>query len=217
MEIIISDLVDAINKSFDSTKVLSVDSVYEKIDDSNELKMIIFLNRVLYDDINIIYTKLLFIVDGGKYKLTKNYFTYLYDINCEYVRVDFDDLEDFKSKIQNIFKKNKFGNNIKILSKFIKSPAVLVNEWLNENDISDISVTGFKYEPKIKIMPCKSLFFSFGINLSNDQTIGLEITKEKEHFYIFKFKILDKYVTVEQENLNNLVKVIGETSKNKIK
>ena len=217
MDIIISDLVDAINSSFDSTKVLSVDSVYEKIDDSNELKLIIFLNRVLYNDINIIYTKLIFVVDGGKYKLTKKYFTYLYDINCEYIRVDFEDLEDFKSKIQDVFKENKFGDNIKILSKFIRSPAVLVNEWLSENDISDISVTGFKYEPKIKIMPCKSLFFSFGINLSNDQSIELEITKEKEKFYIFKFKILDKYVTVEQENLNNLVQVIGETLKNKIK
>jgi len=217
MEIIISDLVNAINNSFDSTKVMSVDSVYEKIDNSNELKLIIFMNGVLYNDINIIYTKLIFIVDGSKYKLTKNYFTYLYDINCEYVRIDFEDLEDFKTKIKDIFKKNKFGDDIKVLSKFIKSPAVLVNEWLNENDVTDISVTGFKYEPKIKIMPCKSLFFSFGINLSSDQSIELEISREKQDFYIFKFKILDNYVTVEQENLNNLVRVIGETLKNKIK
>jgi len=217
MEIIISDLVNAINSSFDSTKVLSVDSVYEKIDNSSDLKLVIFMNRVLYNDINIIYTKLIFVVDGGKYRLTKNYFTYLYDINCEYVRVDFEDLEDFKSKIQEIFKKNKFGGDIKVLSKFIKSPAVLVNEWLNENDVADISVTGFKYEPKIKIMPCKSLFFSFGVNLSNDQSIELEIFREKQDFYIFKFKILDNYITIEQENLNNLVKVIGETLKNKIK
>jgi len=217
MEIIISDLVNAINKSFDSTKVLSVDTVYEKIENSTDLKLVIFLNRVLYNDINIIYTKLIFIVDGSKYQLNKNYFTYLYDINCEYVRVDFEDLDDFKSKIQKIFKENKFGENIKILSKFIKSPAVLVNEWLSENDVTDISVTGFKYEPKIKIMPCKSLFFSFGINLSTEQSIELEISKDRDKFYLFKFKILDNYVTVEQENLNNLVQVIGETLKNKIK
>lgn len=216
MEIIISDLVDAINKNFNSTKVLSVDTVYEKIENSTDLKLVIFLNRVLYSDINIIYTKLIFIVDGSKYKLNKNYFTYLYDINCEYVRVDFEDLEEFKSKIKEIFKENKFGDDIKILSKFIKSPAVLVNEWLSENDVTDISVTGFKYEPKIKIMPCKSLFFSFGINLSTEQSIELEISRENQDFYLFKFKILDNYITVEQENLNNLVKVIGETLKNKI-
>lgn len=216
MEIIISDLVDAINRGFNSTKVLSVDTVYEKIENSTDLKLVIFLNRVLYSDINIIYTKLIFIVDGSKYKLNKNYFTYLYDINCEYVRVDFEDLEEFKSKIKEIFKENKFGDDIKILSKFIKSPAVLVNEWLSENDVTDISVTGFKYEPKIKIMPCKSLFFSFGINLSTEQSIELEISRENQDFYLFKFKILDNYITVEQENLNNLVKVIGETLKNKI-
>lgn len=217
MEILISDLVNAINNSFDSTKVISVDSVYEKIDDSEDLKLVIFLNRVLYDDINIIYTKLIFIVDQDKYKLTKNYFTYLYDINCEYLRVDFDDLDDFKTKIQDIFKKNKFGENIKILSEFIKSPAVLVNEWLNENDVSDISVTGLKYEPKVNIIPCKSLFFSFVINLSNEQTIELEISKKKEDFYVFKFKILDEYETVEQKDLTNLVQTVSETLKNKIK
>ncbi len=92
-----------------------------------------------------------------------------------------------------------------------------MNEWLNENDITDISVTGFKYDPKIMIMPCKSLFFSFIVNLSNEQSIELEISKENEDFYIFKFKILDNYETVEQENLNNLVQVIGDTLKNKIK
>lgn len=217
MDILISDLVNSITEIFDTTKVLSVDSVYEKIDDSEDLKLIIFMNRVLYDDVNIIYTKIIFIADKSKSKLSKNYFTYLYDINCEYVRIDFEDLDDFKSKIEEIFKKSKFGDDIKILSKFIKSPAVLVNEWLNENDVSDLSVTGFKYEPKITIMPCKSLFFSFTINLSNDQQVVLEISKEKKEFYLFKFNILDKYYTVEQENLNNLVQVVGETLKNQIK
>lgn len=217
MEILISDLVDAINSVFDSTKVLSVDSVYEKMEDSEDLKLVIFLNKVLYSDINIIYTKLIFIVDKGKYRLTKNYFTYLYDINCEYVRVDFEDLEDFKLKIKEIFDDNKFGEDIKIMSKFIKSPAVIVNEWLGENDVSDISVTGLKYEPKITIMPCKSLFFSFTINLSNEQTVELEISKKKNNYYQFNFKILDDYVKVEQEDLSNLVQVVGETIKNKIK
>ena len=217
MEILISDLEDAINYSFDSTKVMSVDSVYEKLEDSDDLKLVIFLNRVLYDDINIIYTKIIFIVDNKKYKLTKNYFTYLYDINCEYVRIDFEDLDDFKSKIQDVFKNNNFGENIKILSKFMNSPAFLVNEWFSENDVSDLSVTGLKYEPKIKIMPCKSLFFHFAINLSNEQTVELEITKEKENNYLFKFKILDDYETVEQEDLTNLVQTIGDTLKNKVK
>lgn len=216
MAILLSDLEQKIDKIFNTSKVLSVNSVWEK-SDSTDWKLVIFLNKILYDDIYVIYTKLIFIADEQKTKLTKNFFSYLYEINCEWVRVDFNDLEDFTSKIKDIFEGNKFGKDIKILSEFMKSPAVLINEWLGENKISDISVTGFNYEPKVKIMPCKSLFFSFGIDLSNNSKVGLEIKKENENKYFFKFQILDDYFTVEQDNLNNLVSVIGDTLKNKVK
>lgn len=217
MAILLSDLEQNIDKIFNTSKVLSVNSVWEKSNNSSDWKLVIFLNKILYDDIYVIYTKLIFIADENKTKLTKNFFSYLYDINCEWVRVDFDDLDDAMLKIKNIFEEKNFGKDIKVLSEFMKSPAVLINEWLGKNEISDISVTGFNYEPKVKILPCKSLFFSFAIDLSNNTEIGLEIKKENEHKYFFKFQILDNYYTVEQENLNNLVSVIGETLKNKVK
>jgi len=217
MNISVGDLVNKIKQVFDSSKVQSVDTVYERIENSEDLKLIVFLNRILYDDINIIYTKLIFISDKTKTNIVKNYFTYLFDINCEYHRINFSDVDDFSNKITDIFKNNKFGNNIKILSKFIKSPATLINEWFRENEVSDISVTGFKYEPKIKIMPCKSLFFSFEISISTSQTVKLEISKEKENKYLFEFKIFDQIYNEEQSDLNNLVQVIGNALKNKIK
>ena len=216
MDINISELINKIKDVFDSTKVLSVESVYEKIDSSNNLRLVISMNKILYDDVNIIYTKLIFNTDTNKIKLTKDYFTYLFDINCEYVRVEFTSLDDFSTKISNIFKENKFGENIKILSKFVKSPSTLINTWFEDNKITNLSVTNVK-EEKISIMPCKSLFFDFIIDLNNNQNVTLTITKEGDSEYLFKFKILDEVYEDTQSDLKNLVETIGNNLKNKIK
>lgn len=216
MDILVGELVNKIKGVFDSTKVLSVESVYEKTDSSNDLRLVISMNKILYDDVNIIYTKLIFICDDTKSKLTKMNFTYLFDINCEYVRIDFTNQEDFTTKITNIFKENKFGENIKILSKFVKSPSTLINEWFQENKITDLSVINVKDE-KISIMPCKLMFFDFKIDLNNNQTVDLNISKEGDKEYIFKFKIFNKTYEDKQVNLNSLVETIGDNLKNKIK
>ena len=215
MNILVGDLINKIKEVFDSTKVLSVETVYEKTV-TGDLKLIISINKILYDDVNIIYTKLIFLTDNKKTKITKNNFTYLFDINCEYIRVEFSDLEDFTSKITEIFNKNKFGENIKILSKFVKSPATIINEWFQENGVTDISIINVK-EEKISIMPCKSLFFRFVIGLNNNQNITLEISKEKEKEYIFQFKVFDKVYEDKQTSLKTLVETIGNNLKNNIK
>ena len=216
MDILVGDLVNKVKEVFDSTKVLSVESVYEKIGGTEDLRLVISMNKILYDDINIIYTKLIFTCDNTKSKLTKNNFTYLFDINCEYVRIEFNTLEEFSSKITNIFKENKFGENIKILSKFVKSPSTLINKWFQENKVTDISVINVKDE-KISIMPCKSMFFNFTIDLSNNKNVNLTISKEGEKEYIFKFKIFDNIYEDKQTNLKKLVEIIGDNLKNKIK
>ena len=216
MNISIENLVNKIKNVFDTTKVLSVDTIYEKILNSEELRLVISINKILYDDINIIYTKIIFTTDNIKSKITKNYFTYLYDINCEYVRIEFSDLEDFENKIKNIFKENKFGENIKILSQFIKSPATLINKWFDNNEISKISVTNVDNK-KISIMPCKSIYFNFEISLSNNQIVDLTITKNVDDEYNFKFEIFKKIYEDKEDNLKNLVETIGENLKKYIK
>lgn len=216
MDILVGDLINKIKEVFDSTKVLSVETVYEKIKSSNDLRLVVSMNKILYDDVNIIYTKLIFNTDINKSKLTKNNFTYLFDINCEYVRIEFLDLEDFANKISNIFKENKFGENIKILTKFIKSPSTLINTWFQENKITDLSVVNVK-EQKISIMPCKSLYFSFVIDLNNNQTVNLTISKEDENEYNFKFEFLKNIYEEKQTSLNRLIETIGNSLKNKIK
>lgn len=216
MNILIGDLINEIKQVFNSTKVLSVESTYEKINNTDDLKLVISMNKILYDDVNIIYTKLIFITDNTKSTLTKNYFSYLYDINCEYVRIEFSTLEDFFNKITDIFKNNKFGENIKILSKFVKSPATLINTWFEDNNITDLSVINVE-ENKIDIMPCKSLFFEFDIEVNNNQTVKLTISKEKEKEYVFNFKNFNNIYGDKQTSLKRLVETIGDHLKNKIK
>lgn len=207
MNISVGDLIDKIKEIFNSSKVLSVESVYEKTENS-ELKLVISINKILYNDVNIIYTKLIFITDINKSILTKNYFNYLYDINCEYIRINFSDLDDFSKKVNDIFDNNKFGENIKILSKFIKSPSSLINKWFQDNKITNLSIINV-IEQKISIMPCKSLFFNFTIDLNNNQHVEIKISKEGEKQYIFMFNFLDQTFNVEEPNLKNLISTIG--------
>lgn len=216
MEILINDLVNKIKSVFDDTKVYSVETVYEKTNSSDEFKLVISMNKVLYDDINIIYTKIIFITDSNKTKLNKNYFTYLYDINCEYVRVEFSDIEDMSVKISNIFNDNKFGKDIKILSNFIKSPSTIINKWFEKNDIADMSVINVDNK-KISIVPCKELRFNFILKLNNNQDIDLTIFKEGKNDYIYDFNIFDVKFQEKRESLTNLVETIGTSLKNNVK
>ena len=149
-------------------------------------------------------------------KLKNNYFSYLYDINCEYIRIDFSDLNDFGNKISNIFKENKFGKDIKILSDFIKSPSTLINKWFQENKITNISVVNLDFT-KIEIIPCEDISFDFKIELNNNQKVDLTIKKESDNKYLFNFKFLDNIYEEEQKNLNRLIETIGNNLKNKIK
>ena len=209
MDILVGYLENKILEIFDSSKVLSVDKQSGSTD-----KFIISINRILYNDINVIYTKFVFHVDDTKLK--NNYFSYLYDINCEYIRIDFSDLNDFGNKISNIFKENKFGKDIKILSDFIKSPSTLINKWFQENKITNISVVNLDFT-KIEIIPCEDISFDFKIELNNNQKVDLTIKKESDNKYLFNFKFLDNIYEEEQKNLNRLIETIGNNLKNKIK
>lgn len=212
MEILVEDVVNKIKEIFNNTKVSTVETIYEKND--SDLKLIISLDKILYDNTNIIYTKIIFNTDIDKIKLTKNYFTYLYDINCEYVRIYFDNINELYNKINTIFNSGNFGDNIKILSNFIKSPSSLINIWFEKNNITNLSVINVISE-KINIVPCKLLSFTFTIELNNNQIVKLTIMRD--NYFIFKFEFLNTIHKEEDNNLNRLIEIIGNTLKNKLK
>ena len=217
MNISIQEISEALKELFKNTQIQNTEHVYEKIDGSENLKLIVFINRMLENKINVFYTKVLFVVDKDKKYLINNGFSYLFDINCEYVNVDFEDIDDFKKKIKNVFTNQKFGNNIKILSEFIEKPSFLINDWLSKNKITNFSVYGLKYEPKIYIVPCKSLSFTFMLDINNTNEVELIIRKEKDGLFIYSFKMNNETVSVEKPNLSTLVETIGDVLKNNIK
>ena len=196
MEITIKEIEDSIKKIFADDKVLNTDSVYEHIEDSDNLKLVIFINK-LFAENSVLYTKLIFVVDSCKKKLVNNSFLYLYDINCQYTSVDFSDTDDFEKKLKKIISKEKFGNNLKTLSKFIETPAFLINEWLKENNVDNINVSNVMYDQKMFVMPCKSLSFSFLITINNIN-IDFNIKKENNEIYVYTFGINDDIINIEK-------------------
>ena len=216
MNISIDEIYKATKEKFDESQILTVDHVYEKIEDSDDLKLVIAFNKLYYKKTQVLHTKLIFVVDSDKQYLTKNECLYLYDINCLYKSVYFENIDEFKKNISDIFKKNKFGKNIKILSEFIKAPAVMINEWFSKNDVNEISIYGFKYDPQVTMIPCKYLAFNFDINISNKHDVKLNITKERDGLFRFDFQIYDKFIHVEKNNLTTMVETIGDVLKNNI-
>ena len=218
VKITIQEIERAIKEVMAGSEIQYSDSVYEEKD--GILRLIIFFNKLFTEKEVVIYTKLMFNVDENKIYVLPNksgqyFFKYLYDINCHYEMKIFDDIQDFKSQWDSIIKTNKFGENLKILSEFIKHPAFAIDEWLQKNEVSDVSVTGVKYDPRVKIMPCKSLSFHFVMTINNSEDVELSIKKEGKNDYILTFQINGENIEKESEHLTNLVQIIGDTLKEK--
>lgn len=209
----IKEIDDAIREIFDDNEALNVETVYEK--EGENYKLILFFHKLYMNEANVLYTKLMFLVDGEKTNLLKNSFMYLYDINCIYRNVEFSDLNEFKEKLTDIFKKEKFGIDIKILSKFMDYPATLINDWLYDNTENVFSVSSIKYSPKVTIIPCKYLSFDFKIEVNNVE-IGFTLVKDGKNDYRYEFVFPEGTEKVSKPNLKDFVSTIGLTLKNNI-
>jgi hypothetical protein len=210
----IQDVYDIIKEIFDDDDVLSTDSVYESVD--GILNLIISVSKLYTKDQIIIYTKFLFKVDDQKKYLISNDFKYLYELNCQFEEIIFDDLKDLKDKITDIINDDKFGDDLKTLSNFLEKPEHEINQWFYKNDIKDISITGFKYESKIKNTPCKELSFKFTITINDQDKIEITIQKIGINRFKLIFKIFNKSFQIEKNDLD-LIRVIGETIRDKYK
>ena len=132
MKTSIENITNIILEVLGETKLKSLDHVYEKHGDQYKL-IISFHNLNLIHDI-LLHTKLIFNVEEDKIFLSHNQLTYLYDLNCKYKMINFDNLEELKDSLNEIFFDFLFGEDIINISKFIASPSRMVNEYLNEID-----------------------------------------------------------------------------------
>jgi hypothetical protein len=196
-------------------KVDSVDTVYELSDDESFYKLVISIHNLSTKDLSIIHTKFVFKTDSKKSKLIESSFIYLYDINCIYHKVEFENVVDLKKKIEDIIESNNFGQDIQILSDFIEAPAMFLNYYMRRSKITDYSVFDVEYEPKFKTQPCENTTFDFKININNNYDFNLSISKkdsedsEEPDIYRFRFKFLDDYKTVDNDTLTNIHYTIG--------
>ena len=102
MDIKISEIQDLVREVFEDEDGLanSVDSVYELSPDEDFYKLVISIQGLEIEDVSIIHTKFIFKVDLGKNHLIENSFIYLYDINCVYHKIEFDNILDLKTTPQ---------------------------------------------------------------------------------------------------------------------
>jgi hypothetical protein len=196
--------------------VQSIDTVYEMSQDENFYKLVISIHGLSVEDTLIIHTKFIFKVDLEKRNLIDNSFIYLYDINCNYRKVDFNNIVDMKNKIEDIIQSNDFGEDIQILSDFIEAPAMFLNYYMRRAKITDYSIFDVKYEPKFKTTPCDKVTFDFEIDVNNNYKISVSIYKidrpsneDEDDTYRYQFEFMDEFETIEADTLRNIHFTIG--------
>ena len=202
---------------FDEAKVSSVKSLYDNDEETGETKLIISMNNLFFEETNILYTKFIFLVDKDKTKLQKNKFFYLYDINCNFKEILFDDSAELSIELNKILNTESFGQDIKDLSDMSVSMTTKTNEWLSSNNVENVSVYSIKYQPLVDNIPCDSLFFRFEINIDDSRFIELNIRKnEEEGEYKLSFNEGEWFHQVIIEDIKGTIQTIGETIKNEI-
>lgn len=205
----ISEIEQMFKNIFSEAKVLSVESVFESEDTFD--KLVISVHEITMDDIGIIHTKFIFKCNKERTELIENSFTYLFDINCVYHKVNFRDLEQLQSKVKDIFESTAFGDDIIALSDFLEAPAMFLNYYMMKSNVTDYSVFNVKYTPKFKLAPCSETTFDFEISVNNTYSINLCIKKMSVDPLVYKlqFRFLDHSEITEVDSLKNIHMKIG--------
>jgi len=195
--------------------VKSIETIYETPESGDFLKLVISLHGLATEDVSIIHTKFIFKTDVDKRNVLDESFIYLYNINCVYHKIEFNNIVDLKKQIEDIIKSNDFGEDLQILSDFIEAPAMFLNYYMKRSNITDYSIFEVQYQPKFKTTPCSETTFDFKININNQYDMELSIRKidrleeEESDIYKFQFRFMDEIETSETDSLKNVHYFIG--------
>ena len=214
MAIKISEIDELFKSVFTEGRFLTYKNVYEKHD--NYYNLVISIHSLLLEETFVIHTKFIFKTNLEKTEINGNYFTYLYDINCNYHKELFKSVNELEYKLKRIIKTNNFGRDLQLLSDFVESPALLLNHYLKTSDRLDYTVFDVIYEPKFKITKCEDLRFDFVISVNDTYDVKLSIKKVKldeTNDYEFSFSFLDELLNIKSDVLKNIHFTIGEELK----
>ena len=220
METKISEIQEVFKELFedkDEGMASSVETVYELSTDEKFYKMVVSIQGLETEDVSIIHTKFIFKVDLEKKNLIEDSFIYLFDINCVYHKMEFRNILELKTKIEDIIDSNNFGSDLQILSDFIEAPAMFLNYYMRRAKITDYSIFDVEYTPKFKTTPCDKTTFDFKFNINNNYDMELSISKvdrasdaeDNIDTYKFQFRFMDEIQTVETDSLKNFHYFIG--------
>jgi hypothetical protein len=130
--------------------------------------------------------------------------------------MEFSNVVDLKTKVEDIIDSNNFGTDLTILSDFIEAPAMFLNYYMRRAKITDYSIFDVEYEPKFKTTPCDKTTFDFKININNNYKMELSIRKidredeEELDTYKFQFRFMDEIETYDSDSLKNVHFFIGD-------
>lgn len=219
MDIKISEVEEVFLELFEKNEdvvVNSVETLYENPEDGDFLKLVITIHGLSSEDTSIIHTKFIFKTDTNRVNLVENSFIYLYELNCVYHKIEFENIVDLKKKIEDIIDSNDFGQDLQILSDFIEAPSMFLNYYMRRADITDYSIFEVEYEPKFKHTPCDKTTFDFKLNINNQYDMELSIRKveksseEDVDKYKYQFRFMDEIETFETDTLKNMHFFIGD-------
>lgn len=218
MDIKISEIQEVFKELFDDDEGVanSVDTVFELSSDEKFYKMVISIQGLETEDVSIIHTKFIFKTDLDKKNIIENSFIYLYDINCVYHKMEFDNPVDLRTKIEDIIDSNNFGQDMQILSDFIEAPSMFLNYYMRRAKITDYSVFEVEYQPKFKTQPCDETTFDFKININDNYDMELSISKvdrsgeDEVDTYKYQFRFMDEIETFETDTIKNMHYFIGD-------
>lgn len=218
MSINISEIEQVFKEVFEEEEGLvnSVDTVYESVEGEDYLKLVISVHGLSTEDVSIIHTKFIFKTDLGKKNIIENSFIYLYDINCVYHKIEFENSIDLRKQIEDIIESNNFGQDLQILSDFIEAPSMFLNYYMRRADITDYSIFEVEYSPKFKTTPCDKTTFDFKLNINNNYDMELSIWKvdrneeEETDTYKYQFRFMDEIETFETDTIKNMHFFIGD-------
>lgn len=202
------EAAECITDFFKDAQVKKTKAVWEKFEDETGYKWVLVIHHLNWGDAVIIHTKFILKTDKEKTNLLKTQFSYLYDLNCKYVFIDFLDLEDLKRKLSEIIQENKFGDDVKSLSKFLINPAMQLNEKLYKEDIENYTIFNFDYDPNYSIVPCKVISFDFKFDINNVNFVTLNLKKHGKDDYVYGFKLDNEFEEVRIKDLSNIEGVI---------
>ena len=210
------EAADKILEFFKNSQVNKTSTVWEKMNDNKGWKWVLVLHNLNWGDVEVIHNKIILKADENKDELLKLQFSYLYDMNCQYRFVDFTDLNDLQSKLEKIITENKFGVNVKELSRFLINPAIKINDMLYKKGIENYSVFDFDYDPHYSIVPCKIISFDFSFDVNNNTKVHLNLKKEEDQDFIFRFQMNEQFTEIKVVDLKNIEGIIIQFIRNKI-